>query len=72
MSHQPIFKRLSCHFGGQVKTAIALDVVQSTVSGWINGTHGMSPTVAFRAERKTNGLFKATDLCPELAKELAS
>lgn len=72
MSNQSIFQQLSDHFGGQVKTANALGVVQSTVSGWINGTHGMSPTVALRTERKTNGSFKAIDLCPELAKELAS
>lgn len=66
-----IFCRLVTHFGDQGKTCNALSVGQSTVSGWVNGTHGMSPKIALRAERKTAGAFKAIDLCPDLAVELS-
>lgn len=56
--------RLVKHFGTQKKTADALEVKQSSVSGWVNGKHGMSPLVARRTEQVTNGEFKASELCP--------
>lgn len=59
-----IYQALVSHFGGQLKTAAALSVDQSTVSGWVRGIHGMSPTVAVRAERETGGQFSRRDLCP--------
>ncbi len=62
-----IFESLVAHFGGQTKTAEALDVEQGTVSGWVRGKHGMSPLTAMKAEAKTDGLFKAADLCPAMA-----
>jgi DNA-binding transcriptional regulator YdaS (Cro superfamily) len=52
--------------GGQETAARALGVKQPTVSGWINGKHGMSAIVAMRAERATGGVVAAGDLCPEL------
>lgn len=61
-----IFEQLVSHFGSQVKAAEALGVKQGTVSGWVSGKHGMSAVTALRAERVTQGEFKATDLCPEL------
>lgn len=62
---------LISHFGGQKKTADALGVAQPTVSGWLTGAHGISPIVAMRAERKTEGKFKAVDLCPKLKEATA-
>lgn len=53
-------------FGTQQKTADALQVDQGTVSGWIRGRHGMSAVTALRAERVTEGRFKARELCPAL------
>lgn len=62
-----IYKSLVSHFGGQINTAEKLGVKQATVSGWVTGQHGMSAVTATRAERVTDGKFKATDLCPDLA-----
>lgn len=59
-------KKLVDHFEDQVKTAKALGVSQSAVSQWITGASRMSALVAIRAERKTDGKFKAVDLCPEI------
>lgn len=59
-------KNLVAHFGSQEEAAVALKVKQGTVSGWVRGIHGCSAEVAFRAERVTNGLFKAVDLRPSL------
>lgn len=61
-----LFIALVRHFGTQVTTAEQLGVDQTTVSGWVRGKHGMSPAVAVRAERLTNGAFKAADLCPSV------
>jgi DNA-binding transcriptional regulator YdaS (Cro superfamily) len=59
-----IFLRLVKHFGTQELTATALEVDQSTVSGWVRGKHGMSPVVAKRAEKLTGGSFSKEQLCP--------
>ncbi len=65
-SKQNLFQRLVEHFGGQVKTAKALNVKQPAVSSWVCGTKNMSELVAIRAQVATNGKFKAIDLCPSL------
>ncbi|HCP03154.1 MAG: hypothetical protein CME86_00340 [Herbaspirillum sp.] len=62
-----IFAELVHHFKGQQKTASALGVDQSTVSGWVTGRHGMSALTALKAERITAGKFLAARLCPEIA-----
>jgi DNA-binding transcriptional regulator YdaS (Cro superfamily) len=59
-----IFKSLVAHFGTQEITAERLGVDQSTVSGWVREKHGMSPVVARRADRLTEGLFRKEELCP--------
>jgi len=41
-------------------------VKQPTVSGWLNGRHGMSIKTALKAQSITKGKFKASELCPEL------
>lgn len=64
-------KNLVKHFGSQDATATALNVKQGTVSGWVRGVHGCSAEVAMRAERITNGLFKAVDLRPSLSQQAA-
>lgn len=64
-------KKLVKHFGSQDATAAALNVKQGTVSGWVRGVHGCSAEVAMRAERITNGLFKAVDLRPSLSQQAA-
>lgn len=64
-----IFTDLIKHFGNQNKTASALGVDQSAVSGWVRNKHGMSPTVAIKAEKITNGKFSRKDLCPSVFAE---
>lgn len=65
-------KKLVDHFEDQVKTAKALGVSQSAVSQWITGASRMSALVALRAEKQTDGKFKAADLCPEICSEAAT
>ena len=65
-----IYQDLVSFLGGQVATAKALQVSQSNVSGYITGRWNMSETVAARAEKVTNGKFKAIELCPSLKKLL--
>lgn len=60
------FQKLVVYFGGQENTAKALHVKQPAVSGWVRGSKNMSELVAIRAEKATNGAFKAIDLCPSL------
>ena len=60
------FQMLVDHFKGQENTATALQVKQPSVSGWVNGTKNMSEKVAIRAQKVTEGKFKASDLCPSL------
>ncbi|MCD1588972.1 helix-turn-helix domain-containing protein [Halomonas sp. IOP_14] len=64
-----VFKNLVSHFGGQLQTAKALNVNQGAVSNWVCGKHGMSPAVALRAEKLTNGRFTAAQLCPSVFSE---
>lgn len=61
-----IYQQLVEHFGGQQKAASALGVTQPALSSWVNRRWSMSPIVALRAERLTDGKFKAQDLCPAL------
>lgn len=63
---QTLYEDLVKHFGGQKLTAIALDVSQSNISGYVSGRWNMSELVAMRAEKATEGKFKASDLCPSL------
>jgi len=67
MKNKTIYQSLVTHFGDQTATGVALGVSQPTVSGWINGVHGMKPSTAIKAEKATDGLFKAVDLSTELA-----
>lgn len=66
MAMQTIYQNLVEHFGGQVATAKALSVSQANISGYVAGRWNMSERVAIRAEKATNGKFKAVDLCPLL------
>lgn len=59
-------KRLIEHFGDQSLTAEKLGVKQPTVSGWLNGRHGMSIKTALKAQVMTDGKFKASEFCPDL------
>lgn len=61
-----IYQKLVKHFGGQVLAAKALKVSQANISGYVSGRWNMSEVVAMRAEKATNGEFKAIDLCPSL------
>lgn len=63
---QTLYKDLVKHFGGQKLTANALGVSQSNVSGYVSGRWNMSELAAMRAEKATDGKFKASDLCPSL------
>lgn len=63
---QTLYKELVVHFGGQVQTALALEVSQSNISGYVSGRWNMSGPVAIRAEKATDGKFKAIELCPSL------
>lgn len=62
-----IHSKLIDYFGGQNATAKALKCTQPSVHAWVKGTAKMSAILAMRAEKITNGEFKAKDLCPELA-----
>lgn len=62
----PLYQSLVAHFGSQENTANALHVKQPAVSGWVCGTKKMSELIAMRAEKATDGKFKASDLCPSL------
>ncbi len=62
-----IYKEVIIFFGGQSGTKTKLGVSQPTVSGWLTGKHGMSAKVALKAQRLSDGKFKASDLCSELA-----
>jgi len=69
MNQTSTFQSLVGFFGTQIKTAELLKVDQATVSGWVRGKHGMSPAVALRAEKLTNGSFTAAQLCPSVFNE---
>lgn len=61
-----IYQRLVLYFGSQSKTARALGVRQPSVNAWLSGRAKMASSTAIKAEKATNGQFKASDLCPEL------
>lgn len=61
-----LYEKVVKHFGGQQKTADALDIAQPSVSAWLTGKNQMSAVVAFKIEHITQGKFKAPDLCPKL------
>ena len=62
-----IYQKLVDYFGTQAKTANKLKVKQPSVSAWVIGKTQMSAVTAKRAEKLTNGKFRAIDLCPRLA-----
>ncbi|MFW2078840.1 hypothetical protein ACG94X_14185 [Acinetobacter sp. ULE_I010] len=63
---QTLYLELVEHFGSQDLAADALKVSQSNISGYVSGRWNMSEKVAIRAEKATEGKFKAVDLCPSL------
>jgi len=56
-------ERLVDFFGGQTKTALALDVSQAAVSYWVAGIHPMGAEKAVMAEELTGGKVTARELC---------
>lgn len=66
---QQHYKKLVKFFGTQDMTASQLGVKQPSVQAWISGRSKMSVLSAQKAEKLTNGQFRAVDLCPKL-KEL--
>lgn len=56
-------ERLVDFFGGQTKTAFALEVSQAAVSYWVAGIHPMGAEKAFKAEELTGGKVTARELC---------
>ena len=66
MSFIKNYKNLVKHFGSQQKTADALGCSQPAVIKWLKGAALMSSAVANRAQKATNGEFKAIDLSPDI------
>lgn len=64
-------EEMVAYFGNQTQTARNLNVSQPAVSQWISGASRMSPLIAIRAEKITDGRFKASDLCPALAESVS-
>ncbi|MFW2042271.1 transcriptional regulator [Acinetobacter sp. ULE_I001] len=60
------YEEIVSHFGSQSSTAKALGVSQPSVYSWVKGLTEMSEKVAIRAQKVTDGKFKASDLCPSL------
>lgn len=61
-----IYQALVKDLDGQTKAKDALEVAQSTISGWENGDHFMSPKTAIKAERITHGKYSRLVLSPDL------
>lgn len=61
-----VIHELVSFFGSQGKTAQALGCSQATVFKWLHGKMNVSSFYALKAEKITNGKFKAVDLCPRL------
>lgn len=57
-------QRLIEFFGSQMKLADALDVEQSSVSGWLNNRFYISRDNADLAESLTNGVVRSEELRP--------
>lgn len=64
-------KKLIDFYGGQVETAKELGRTQALISKLLNNKAKVSPLLALKAEKLTNGKIKAIDLCPRV-KELES
>lgn len=62
-----ILLQLIAEYGSQEKFARAVGVKQGTVTGWLNGKHGINEINALRIEKIAGDKVKATDLCPRLA-----
>ena len=60
------YQKLVDFFGSQSATADALGIRQPSVNAWLSGKAKMSARLAIKAEKITNGKFKAVDLCPDL------
>lgn len=61
------YKQLAQLFSTQQEMADALCCSQPLVNKLLNGKAHMSAHIAMRAEKITDGKFKATELCPRLA-----
>ncbi len=66
MTYQEKYQQLSKLFETQQAMADALGCSQPLVWKLINGKVYMSAHIAIRAEKFTQGEFKAADLCPKL------
>ncbi|MPW54138.1 YdaS family helix-turn-helix protein [Moraxella catarrhalis] len=66
MSYQEKYNALSELFKTQQEMADALGCSQPLVWKMLNGRVFMSAHYALRAEKITEGKFKAVDLCPKL------
>lgn len=66
MSYQEKYNALSELFKTQQEMADALGCSQPLVWKMLNGKVFMSAHLALRAEKITDGKFKAADLCPKL------
>ena len=60
------YQKLVDFFGTQSATADALGIRQPSVNAWLSGKAKMSAKLALKAEKITDGKFKAVDLCPDL------
>lgn len=66
MTYQEKYNALSGLFKTQQEMADALGCSQPLVWKMLNGKVMMSAHLAIRAEKATQGKFKAVDLCPKL------
>ena len=66
MTYQEKYKALSKLFKTQQEMADAIGCSQPLVWKMLNGKAMMSAHFAIRAEKVTQGRFKAGDLCPKL------
>lgn len=69
MSYTQIYNELATLFKTQQDMADNFGCSQPLVHKWLSGKQKMTAHFAMKAERLTNGKFKAIDLCPKL-KEL--
>ena len=65
---ESVVKMVVQKFGGQLPLAEYLGVTKQAVATW--GMAGrLPPERAIQLERKSGGVFRAIDLCPELDQE---
>lgn len=67
MNYTNAYKQLAERYGTQQALANALNCSQPLVWKWLNGKATMSAHLAIKAEKLTQGKFKAYELCPKLA-----